>query len=100
MLSMPHRGFYGGIVSGLSCVRAYPRRSLKTARFNASHLRPKPHIQEEIARLRAQADAITGPAILALIEKRGIAGRPGSFGRTWPCSIPKLMVICWSASRQ
>jgi hypothetical protein len=74
MLSKPHRKFCEEIVSGLPGVRAYalayPSCSLKTARFNASHLRAKPHIQQEIARLRAQADAIVGPTVLTLIEKR------------------------------
>src|SRR5258707_14523855 len=74
MLSKPRRKFCEGIVTGLSGVRAYalayPRCSLKTACVNASHLRAKPHIQEEIARLRTQADAIAGPVVLALIEKR------------------------------
>ena len=74
MLSKPHRKFCEAIVSGLTGVRAYaltyPRCSLKTARFNASHLRAKPHIQQEIARMRAQADAIVGPTVLTLIEKR------------------------------
>jgi phage terminase small subunit len=74
MLSKPHRKFCEAIVSGLTGVRAYalayPHCSLKTARFNASHLRAKPHIQQEIARLRAQADAIVGPTVLTLIEKR------------------------------
>jgi hypothetical protein len=69
-----HRKFCEGIVTGLSGVRAYalayPRCSLKTARLNASHLRAKPHIQGEIAPLRAQADASSGSAVLALIEKR------------------------------
>jgi hypothetical protein len=67
------RKFCGRIVTGLSGVRvyalAYPRCSLKTARINASHLRPNPHIQEEVVRLRAQAHAIAGPVVLALIEK-------------------------------
>jgi hypothetical protein len=74
MLSKPHRKFCEAIVSGCTGVRAYalayPRCSLKTARFNASHLRAKPHIQQEIARMRAQADAIVGPTVLTLIEKR------------------------------
>jgi phage terminase small subunit len=74
MLSKPHRKFCQAIVTGLTGVRAYalayPRSSLKTARINASHLRTKPQIHEEIARLRAQADAIAGPAVLNLIEKR------------------------------
>ena len=74
MLSKPHRKFCEAIVSGLTGVRAYalayPRCSLKTARFNASHLRAKPSIQQEIARMRAQANAIVGPVVLTLIEKR------------------------------
>src|SRR6185369_9587409 len=74
MLSKPHRKFCEAIVSGLTGVRAYalayPRCSLKTARFNASHLRAKPPIQQEIARMRAQADAVVGPVVLTLIEKR------------------------------
>jgi hypothetical protein len=74
MLSKPHRKFCEGIVSGLTGVRAYalayPRCSLNTARINASQLRAKPHIQQEIARRRAQADTIAGPDVLILIEKR------------------------------
>jgi hypothetical protein len=74
MLSEPHRKFCEGIVTGLTGVRAYalsyPCCSLKTARVNASHLRAKPPIQQEIARLRAQADAIAGTAVMLLIEKR------------------------------
>ena len=74
MLSKPHRNFCEAIVTRLTGVRAYAlaysRCSLKTARFNASHLRAKPSIQQEIARLRAQADAIVGPVVLTLIEKR------------------------------
>jgi hypothetical protein len=74
MLSKPHCKFCESIISGLTGVRAYalayPRCSLKTARFNASHLRAKLQIQDEIARLRAQADTIAGPAVLTLIEKR------------------------------
>jgi hypothetical protein len=74
MLSKPHRKFCEGIVSGLTGVRAYalayPHCSLNTARINASQLRAKPHIQQEIARRRAQADAIVGSDVLILIEKR------------------------------
>ena len=74
MLSKPHRKFCEGIVSGPTGVRAYalayPRCSLNTARINASQLRAKPHIQQEIARRRAQAEAIVGSDVLILIEKR------------------------------
>ena len=74
MLSTPHRKFCEAIVSGLTGVRAYsqayPSCSLNSARINASQLRAKPHIQQEIARLRAQANAIAGPAVLTLLEKR------------------------------
>jgi RHH-type proline utilization regulon transcriptional repressor/proline dehydrogenase/delta 1-pyrroline-5-carboxylate dehydrogenase len=74
MLSRPRRNFCESIVSGLTGVRAYalayPRCFLKTARINASHLRPQPPVHEEIARLRAQPDTIAGPAVLALIKKR------------------------------
>ena len=74
MLSKPHRKFCEGIVSGLTGVRAYalayPSCSLNTARINASQLRAKPHIQQEIARRRAQAEAIVGSDVLILIEKR------------------------------
>ena len=74
MLSKPHRKFCEAIVSGLTGVRAYalayPRCSLNTARINASQLRAKPHIQQEIARRRAQAEAIVGQDVLVLIEKR------------------------------
>jgi hypothetical protein len=74
MLPPPQPGAPEGIVSGLTGVRAYatayPRCSLNTARINASQLRAKPHIQQEIARRRAQAEAIVGPDVLILIEKR------------------------------
>jgi hypothetical protein len=86
MLSKPHRKFCESIVTGLTGVRAYtlayPRCSPKTARFNASHLRTKPQIQDEIARLRAQADAIAGPAVLNLTREAPLvgSGRPGEPG--------------------
>jgi hypothetical protein len=73
MRSKPHRKFSEGTVTGLSVVcadaLASPRCSLETARLNASHPRVKPNIQKDIARLRAQADVIARPAVLALIEE-------------------------------
>jgi hypothetical protein len=61
MLSRLHRKFCEKIITGLSDGRsfalAYPHCSLKTAR------------------LRAQVDAIAGPAVLALIEKRRCLAR-------------------------
>jgi hypothetical protein len=79
MLSNPRRNFCERIVTSLTGVRAYalpyPRCSLKMALRNASCLRAKPHLQDEIARLRAQEDAITGLTVPNLVEKRRWLGR-------------------------
>ena len=95
-----NRKFRERIVFGLTgvhaCALADPPCSLETARFNASHLRAKPNIQGKIARLHAQADANAGPAVLTMIEKRRCLAPVVRANLI--CAMPKLMVICWSAS--
>lgn len=79
MLSGPRRRFCEGIVAGKSATdayaEAYPRTGRSTARKHASRLMKDEGVKAEIARLRAQADAKAGSAVLTLMEKRMFLAR-------------------------
>lgn len=74
VLTGPQRKFCEGIVSGKTATEAYlaayPNATPATARKNAARVKANEGVLDEIARLRAAADAAAGSAVLTLAEKR------------------------------